>query len=260
MDTRTLHGSPDRFGYQWDRYAEILPESRGQLERWLAPHTLADLSGKTVLDVGCGNGRNPHWMARAGARRIVAVDVDERSLAAARANLAPFPHAEVMQCSAYDLDPEEVGTFDFVTCIGVLHHLAEPERALKRIWACVAPGGTLVVWVYAREGNRLFLPAIQALRWTGSRLPLAVMHTVASVMSLAVWPAARLLPFRTQYYRNLARLSFRNLRLIIFDQMIPRISHYWTRDEVLVLARPLGGTVELTHVQGNSWNLTVRKD
>src|SRR5262249_37908162 len=35
-----LQGSPDRFGYEWATYSTILPESRGQLERWLGSTTL----------------------------------------------------------------------------------------------------------------------------------------------------------------------------------------------------------------------------
>ena len=36
-DQKTAQGSPDRFGYEWSTYSAILPESRGQLERWLGP-------------------------------------------------------------------------------------------------------------------------------------------------------------------------------------------------------------------------------
>src|SRR5207245_1484574 len=122
-------------------YSEILPESRAQLQNWLGSTTIESFSGKTVLDVGCGMGRNPYWMAQAGARQVTAVDVDEGSLGSARKNLAPLPNATVKKCSAYDLDPGSLGTFDRVTCIGVLHHLDDPELALTKMWSCVSPGG-----------------------------------------------------------------------------------------------------------------------
>src|SRR5690349_15168020 len=138
-DSKTLSGSPDRFGYEWATYAEILPESKGQLERWMGSTGLPSFAGKRCMDAGCGMGRNPYWMLDAGATNMVAVDVDERSLAAARKNLARFlesskpgapPRARVEKCSVYDLAPDRLGTFDRVTCIGVVHHLESPEEAL----------------------------------------------------------------------------------------------------------------------------------
>lgn len=259
LDDKVLRGSPHRFGYQWAEYSEVLPESKGQLERWLGSTGLSSFAGKRCLDVGCGGGRNPYWLMKAGAQSVTAVDVDDRSLASARRNLAEFVGARVEKCSVYDLDPRNLGTFDRVTCIGVLHHLDSPEHALSAMWKCVAPGGDLVLWCYGKEGNRLLLPVIKSFKFLGSRLPLPMTHALARGTALAVWPALHLLPFRTDYYRYLRTLSFSNIELILFDQMLPIISHYWSRSDMERLLRPLGGTVHLEHVQGNSWHARITK-
>ncbi len=260
VDQRNFQGSPDRFGYEWSNYAEILPESRRQLERWLGSTGLDSFKGKRVMDVGCGMGRNPYWYVQAGAAEVVGVDFDDGSLAAARRNLAPFPNARVEKCSAHDLDPKVQGTFDRVTCIGVLHHLADPENALQKMWSCVAPGGDLVLWCYAREGNRLMLPVIQAFRAIGSRAPISVTHAIAKGVTTAAWPVIRTFPFRTDYYRWLRTLSFHNVESIVFDQMLPRIAHYWTRADMERLAGQLsGGRPYIEFVQGNSWHARISK-
>ena len=259
-DHRTAQGSPDRFGYEWSTYSAVLPESRGQLQRWLGSTTLESFRDKRVLDVGCGMGRNPYWYLQAGAKEVVGVDVDDGSLAAARRNLAPFPNARVEKISAHALDPQTLGTFDRVVCIGVLHHLADHQTALARMWSCVAPGGDLVLWCYATEGNRLILPVIQAFRAVGSRAPLGVTHVLAKAVTAVAWPALHALPFRTDYYRNLRALSFRNVESIIFDQMLPHIAHYWKRQEMEQLCGGLpGGRMHLKFVQGNSWHVCVSK-
>jgi 2-polyprenyl-3-methyl-5-hydroxy-6-metoxy-1,4-benzoquinol methylase len=253
-------GSPDRFGYEWRTYSDILPESKDQLERWLGSMGLASFEGKRVLDVGCGMGRNPYWMLRAGARELHAVDIDDHSVAAARKNLAEFPNAQVEKRSVYDLSPGVLGTFDRVTCIGVLHHLAAPRDALRRMWDCVEPGGALVLWCYAREGNRLLLPMIESMRVVMSRLPVRLSHAIAKAITVAAWPMIRLLPWQTEYYRGLRKLSFKNVESIIFDQAIPRISNYWTRDEMIGLASALpGGRPHIEFVQGNSWHVRIEK-
>jgi 2-polyprenyl-3-methyl-5-hydroxy-6-metoxy-1,4-benzoquinol methylase len=261
-DTRTHKGSPDRFGYQWSRsdYVSILPESRAQLERWLGSTTLESFKGKRVMDVGCGMGRNPYWYVQAGAAEVLGVDMDDGSLASARQNLAPFPNARVEKRSAHELDPATVGSFDRVTCIGVLHHLDDPENALQHMWSCVAPGGDLILWCYAKEGNRLMLPAIQALRAVGAKAPIALTHALAKAVALVAWPAIHAIPWRTDYYRKLRTLSFRNVELIIFDQMHPRIAQYWTRADMERLCGLLpGGRATIEFVQGNSWHARIVK-
>ena len=255
-----LRGSSDRFGYEWTHYSEILPESERQLERWMGSTGIDSVRGKRVLDVGCGMGRNPYWMLKAGSRELVAIDVDTGSLAAARKNLAPFPHARVEMCSAHDLNPSAFGLFDRVTCIGVLHHLEQPEQALEAMWSCVAPGGDLILWCYAYEGNSVLLPVIQTFRLIGSRLPIRVSHAVAKGVAVVAWPVLRSVPWRTDYYRSLRGLSFKNVESIIFDQMLPKIAHYWTRAEMVALVAPLrGGEPLVEFVQGNSWHVRVRK-
>jgi SAM-dependent methyltransferase len=259
-DARVRAGSPHRFGYEWAYYDAILPESKLQLERWMGSTRLDSMKGKRVLDVGCGMGRNPYWFLQAGAAEVVACDVDPQSLGAARANLEPFANARVLEKSAYDLDGKELGVFDRVTCIGVLHHLLDPVSALRHLWSCVAPGGDLVLWCYGREGNEWLLPIIHGLRFAGSRLPVGVCHGLARAIAVLSWPAVHLVPFRTEYYRNLRNLSFVNFESIIFDQMLPQVAAYWTRDDLTQLVGLLPGaapTIEL--VQGNSWHVRVEK-
>lgn len=251
--------SGDRFGYEWAHYNKILPESRLQLRRWLGSTGLDGFKGKRVLDVGCGMGRNSYWMAQAGATQVTAVDIDENCVEATKVNLSGFSNVEVSRCSAYDLDPSKLGLYDRVTCIGVLHHLSDPNSALRSMWSCVKPGGDLILWCYAREGNSLFLPIIQILRGIGSHLPISVTHGLAKLLSRLLWPALRILPWRTRYYRNLGRSSFKNIECIIFDQILPRIAHYWTRKDIETIISILDGLSTVEFVQDNSWHIRIQK-
>jgi 2-polyprenyl-3-methyl-5-hydroxy-6-metoxy-1,4-benzoquinol methylase len=122
-------------------------------------------------------GRNPYWFLQAGAASVLGVDVDDGTLATARKNLASFPNARVEKRSAHDLDPSVEGTFDRVTCIGVLHHLADYENALRKMWGCVQHGGDLVA-VVLREGrqSRAAPDHSSPFRAIGSRAPIGC-HT-----------------------------------------------------------------------------------
>ena len=101
---------------------------------------------------------------------------------------------------------------------------------------------------------------IQSFRAIGSRLPVNVTHGVAKVVTALAWPALRTLPFRTDYYRRLRTLSFENVESIVFDQMLPHIAHYWTREDMERLTGALkGGRPHIEFVQGNSWHANITK-
>ena len=92
QNARDFRGSPDRFGYEWGAYAEILPEYEEQFRRWTVHLALGDWRGKSFLDVGCGMGRNSYWPMTYGASGGCAADLDERSLASAQAQSRMFPY------------------------------------------------------------------------------------------------------------------------------------------------------------------------
>src|SRR2546421_12808079 len=103
LTERDLRGSPSRFGYEWGRYTDILPEYEEQFRGWTAHIPPEEWRCKSFLDVGCGMGRNSFWPMQYGASEGVAVDIDEGSLATARSNLGGYPAVRVMRSSAYDL-------------------------------------------------------------------------------------------------------------------------------------------------------------
>ena len=65
------------------RLARLRPEYEEQFRRWTAHLEPEDWCGLTFLDVGCGMGRNSYWPMSYGAAGELAIDVDDRSLAAA---------------------------------------------------------------------------------------------------------------------------------------------------------------------------------
>ncbi|MDP3685609.1 MAG: class I SAM-dependent methyltransferase [bacterium] len=251
-------GSTDRFGVEWSRYPELRPAYRTQLLDWITPLVLADFQNKMVLDAGCGMGRNSYWIAEAGARRVVACDLDERTLAAARRTLARFRNAEVVACSVYALPWRDL--FDVVISIGVIHHLEDPGRAVANLVAATKPGGTILVWVYAHEGNERLLRFLRPLRTITSRLPTSITHTVAYLCSAPLYVLLRLRQTRHPYAQRMHTWTFRHLHAVVFDQLLPRIARYWTNAEARALFAGLPVTsVRTTWVNRNSWSIVAQR-
>jgi tRNA (mo5U34)-methyltransferase len=117
------HPLGDYPAIKWNRFAAALP---------------VDLSGKSVLDIGCNGGFYSIEMKRRGARRVVGIDHDPDYLAQARfaADVLRLD-IEFHQLSVFDL--ALLGErFDVVIFMGVLYHLRHPLLALDLIRAHAA--------------------------------------------------------------------------------------------------------------------------
>src|SRR5712691_2276220 len=247
-------GSPDRFGYEWHSYSELRPEYEEQFRRWTAHLQPEDWRGLTFLDVGCGMGRNSYWPALYGAAGGLAIDVDDRSLAAARRTLASFPNVRIEKRSAYEIGCKD--EFDLVYSIGVVHHLQHPERALASMVKAAKPGGRVLIWVYGLENNRWIVFLLDPVRKAlFSRLPVGFVHHLALYPTALLWLLLRFGFGNIAYFRLLRQFSFRHLRSIVFDQMLPRIAHYWERATVERMMHEQGlRDVRLVWVNEMSWS------
>lgn len=93
-----------------------------------------DLTGKTVLDIGCNAGFYSIEMKRRGAERVIGIDSDERYLAQARyASKVLETDIEFRNMSVYDV--ASLGEkFDVVIFMGVFYHLRHPLLALDLLY------------------------------------------------------------------------------------------------------------------------------
>ncbi len=248
----------ERFSYAWSEYREIIPIHRKQFLGWITPLPLEFFRGKKFLDAGCGIGRNSRWPLEAGAHSGCAFDCNETTVAVARHNLAPFTNCRVELKSIYDLGDHS--EYDVVFSIGVIHHLKHPRLAVERLVAALKPGGTLILWVYAHEGNeryRLWFDPIR--RAVTSRIPPILARLLAKVLTVFL-KAYALMRDQPEYLVLLRERTFRHVEAMVFDQLLPSTSNYWTRAEVLALAAGLPVRVtQMTHTHGVSWTLIAEK-
>jgi len=251
-------GIAEKFGYEWDIYSEIVPQHERQFVHWINPLPLSFFKGKRFLDAGCGIGRNSLWALKAGAAAGIAFDYDQRTVRVARENLKDYPNCTVGLESIYDMG--FAGEFDVAFCIGVIHHLVDPRRAVERLVAALKPGGTLILWVYAREGNELYLKFEEPLRrYVTSRIHPCITRYVAKFLTLLL-KAYLLLPQKGAYQSELKRRSFRHVEAMVFDQLLPKISLYFTKAEVEGLVEGMPVEIKhLTHTNGMSWTLVAEK-
>jgi len=109
--------------------------------------------GCSILDVGCGAGRNIRWFAHNGYD-VSGIDIDEAHVA----GLAQQGIAKVVHGTATEL-PWPNAQFDAVICNALLHVLAnrtELDAAVRESWRVLKPGGvwfTRVATTLGMEGR-----------------------------------------------------------------------------------------------------------
>ncbi len=106
---------------------------------WLAAELA---SGLEVLDAGCGVGYGTEMIARAGASRVVGIDLAPEAIAAASERAGEVAAFEVGDVR--DL-PFDEGSFDLVVCFEVLEHLEDPEPAITALKGVLREAGLLIV-------------------------------------------------------------------------------------------------------------------
>jgi SAM-dependent methyltransferase/uncharacterized protein YbaR (Trm112 family) len=183
----------DSFAYEWRHFGHWRSAWEKNFLDYMRPHGPESFRDRLMLDVGAGSGRHSFQAAQFGGR-VVAVDIG-RSIDVARRNLPP--DVLTVQADAERL-PFASGTFDFVLSLGVLHHLPDPERALRSIVELVRPEGTVHVYLYWRPpypSHRAALRLVSAARHATVRMPHALLHFLCYPLAAALY-AACVVPYR----------------------------------------------------------------
>jgi tRNA (mo5U34)-methyltransferase len=114
---------------------------------------LQPLEGRTILDVGCGNGYHCWRMAGEGAKLVVGIDPSPLFVCQffSMKHFIRNPRAWVLPLGIEDL-PEAPGAFDTVFSMGVLYHRKDPFEHLAKLKSFLRPGGELVIETLVVDG------------------------------------------------------------------------------------------------------------
>ncbi len=140
-DPQELQKFSDLAHRWWDPTSEFRPlhEINPLRLEWI--NARAALSGKSVVDVGCGGGILAESMARKGAR-VTGIDLSDKALKVADLHgMESGVQVRYEKIAAEDLAAREPGQFDVVTCMEMLEHVPDPASIVRACTAMVKPGG-----------------------------------------------------------------------------------------------------------------------
>ncbi len=131
---------------------------------------VARISGKAILDVGCGGGILSEAMARDGAN-VLGIDLARDVLDVAELHaLETGAKVRYRAIAAEALAAEQPHHFNVVTCMEMLEHVPDPAATMRALAGLLAPGGDLVVSTLNRNW-RSFLVAIVGAEYVAGVLP-----------------------------------------------------------------------------------------
>ncbi|PIV14378.1 MAG: bifunctional 3-demethylubiquinol 3-O-methyltransferase/2-polyprenyl-6-hydroxyphenol methylase [Gallionellales bacterium CG03_land_8_20_14_0_80_55_15] len=154
----------------WDPQSEFKPLHEINPLRLNYIDRFADLTGKTVLDVGCGGGILSESMAGLKAN-VTGIDLSDKALQVAKLHLLESGKQVAYRKIAVEaMAAEQPGSFDVVTCMEMLEHVPDPASVIAACAKLVKPGG----WVFFSTLNRnpkSYLFAILGAEYVLNMLP-----------------------------------------------------------------------------------------
>jgi len=146
----------------WDPASEFKPLHEINPLRLDYIDRIAALSGKAVLDVGCGGGILSESMAGRGAA-VTGIDLGEKALKVAQLHrLESGVAVDYRLVSVEKLAEEQPESFDVVTCMEMLEHVPEPEAVVRACARLVKPGGQVFFSTLNRNPKSYLLAVIGA--------------------------------------------------------------------------------------------------
>jgi SAM-dependent methyltransferase len=233
----------ESFGYEWNTFDDVREEDAEFARTYFQDLDLPSLAGRAGLDAGCGKGRYTRFLAP-HLDSLVALD-GSSAVEAAKRNLAGFGNTAVVRADLRAA-PFRPGSFDFVSCLGVLHHLDDPRAGFEQLVELLRPGGMLLIYVYSRPEGRgarsAGLAAAAALRRVTVRMPHRALRNLSAILAGAlsvsvVRPGAwgdrhgveRLSRLPMAAYRG---KPFRSLVLDTFDRLSAPVEHRYVWREL----------------------------
>lgn len=120
------------------------------------------LTGKTVVDIGCGGGLLSEGMAVQGTQ-VTGIDLSDKALGVARLHLLESGRqVNYRQISAEQLANECPQQFDIVTCLEMLEHVPDPASIVEACGRLVKPGGSVFFSTLNRNPKAYLLAVVGA--------------------------------------------------------------------------------------------------
>jgi 2-polyprenyl-3-methyl-5-hydroxy-6-metoxy-1,4-benzoquinol methylase len=167
----------------WESYFRWQFESSSSL---FSRYPNWNIVGKTVLEIGCGTGGRTAYLASAGAKCVVGIDINREEIGLARSlssQIYPELTDRLQFITTLEDKPVDTGTFDVVVLVDCMEHVVSPPQMMRLAYHYLSPGGQFYFssggWYHHSGSHTHLLPYVNlffsdetilnVIRWWVSR-------------------------------------------------------------------------------------------
>lgn len=227
---------------------------------WIWPNKYSDFDNLEVLDAGSGPGIQAKLYSKF-AKQVVAVDLE--AIEVTKQHTKGIKNIDWV-CD--DIRTMKLNkTFDVVNCVGTIHHTDNPTETFWNLYNHLRPGGRMIIWAYAKEGNFLMEYLIEPLRKrllmnAGSRL-IKIISTILTLIMLLLSKTLYQFPLKKipyyLYMMNFKKMSFERNLMNVYDKLNAPQQYFITKTTIEEwFSAPKFGNVEISSFLGVSWRAT----
>ena len=253
------------FGKQF-KYHDKIDDYWGSLEMLkdiVNPFNLDLIKNKIICEIGVGSGRILKNLIKLSPAKIYAIEPSEAIEIAKKNNKGSKVEILYKKISGQMINYNN--EIDYIFSLGVIHHIPEAEIVCKKIYESLKPNGKFIIWLYGKEGNKLYLLIFDNFRKITKFLPDKILNFISIILN--VFLSAYIfvckyinLPLRNYMINVISKCSFEKRKFIIFDQLNPSYSKYYSKNEVENLLKKSGfKKIQITNRHNYSWTAIAEK-
>lgn len=217
------------FGRQWKQFSD-LEKVHGtdtmEYYRTGLGLTPSDVTGKRVLEVGCGSGRGVGHFLEGHPKLLAAIDLSA-AVDVVEKRFRDRRNLLVIQCDLRSI-PLPAAAFDVVYSYGVLHCTPEPPESFAAVAKHVSPGGRLAVWVYGPHA--VFGSVSHFVQSRSDRLPRAALIAfcwATALLARGLYVQSHT-PVLNRFHGPTLRLAQHFFRVVPANSL--RLAYLWAHD------------------------------
>ena len=253
--------SIESFGDQWSRFNQLGdadgPDAEQWFRQWLGIFNPESLRGRRVAEIGAGVGRSLFNMSRFGPVELIGYEPSD-CFPFLQENMRGVPNCRMVNKGGHEFREHDL---DYVLSIGVIHHIPDPLKVVQNAFQSLKIGGQFIIWVY---GNQLWWYVwLQKLaRKLTTRISDSSLNRVSRYLALVLTmygnlitrTNARRAPLFTYLTTTFMKLSMEFRKVVIFDQLNPGWSDYYSEQRLRRLLVAGGfSSIKIEEKGGYSW-------
>lgn len=210
--------SVQSFAFEWDKWGYLFAK-----KNWLKNNinpllgSASKFRNKVIVDAGAGSGSQSHWMAEAGAKLVISLELSNTIFNRHKQTIKGFEDTVLpIQCDI-SYPPITVKP-DILYCVNVLQHTKNPKKTFEKLTSLLKEDSIFLFNAYNQEGF-LGSRTVKILRQVVKWLPFIVWRGLSFLMTLGIFILDRIAPWiiKSKYGNVHFSKDFKELWLQIYD-------------------------------------------